>query len=128
MIESKKEVTIILTAFLLTLFCGVLVLGQVDATTITDSSIESDAVNQVSESAQMTLSDAAAEFELYRDRILDIFNMTMDNYNALNEIDTDRLHTYVFALWGYENGSLTLDEATEIDPRRKEIPSTKGIL
>jgi imidazoleglycerol-phosphate dehydratase len=58
--------------------------------------------------------------------LLDSFAKNMGMNIHVDVVSGDDLHHIVEAV--FKAFGIALDEATQIDPRRKEIPSTKGIL
>ena len=50
-------------------------------------------------------------------------NLFIEYFSNVGEIDTHHLFEAVFKALG-----IALDQATQIDPRRKGIPSTKGVI
>ncbi|MFW9795288.1 MAG: OmpL47-type beta-barrel domain-containing protein, partial [Candidatus Thorarchaeota archaeon] len=112
----KRRVGILLV---LLAFC--LVLSTI--TTASNSSLET--VLATTNDVHQT-SDGVSDFEIYLDRILDEFNVTYDVYTQLNESDRGKIDTFVYALWGYENGTLTAEEANAMV--RSNTPSTTFTL
>ncbi|MFX1366787.1 MAG: hypothetical protein ACFFCE_05800 [Promethearchaeota archaeon] len=54
------------------------------------------------------------QYNYYRNRLLEQFNLTLSDYYYLSENDTLLFNNYLFALWGYENGTLTKEETQEL--------------
>lgn len=67
-----------------------------------------DSQIETSESTGTTDND----FEYYRNQVLAKLNMTQRDYDELTQSDKERVDVYANALRGYENGSLTQEEAS----------------
>lgn len=85
-----------------------------------DSSKESHELTSIHQSSTIfgdlseTSSGQIKQYEYYRDVILDYFNLTINDFYSLDANTTKLFNNYVFALWGYENGTLTQEEAENL--------------
>ena len=95
------------------LLIGIMLVLLVGGSSITERNVEflqSLAADSQDEPVAV-VSETADEFEYYRERLLEMTNMTLDDYEKMLPSDKERADIYVQALWGYENGTLTEEEA-----------------
>ena len=74
------------------------------------------------EQSDETKDTTSKGFDYYRDKILNTFNLTLDDYNALSPKDKEIVNKYILALWGYENGTLTSEEVEAMTKHNTPTP------
>jgi hypothetical protein len=119
--KSYKKITITLVALLLVILPTAAMITAQNQTqnqqqqllnfALSKSAIPNPPNSQNNPTSKDTNTSSDQQFEYYRDTVLSMMNMTLDEYNNLSANNLEIINTYINALWGYENGTLTKDEA-----------------
>ncbi|NVM45797.1 MAG: hypothetical protein HWN79_12855 [Candidatus Lokiarchaeota archaeon] len=119
-IKRGTEKYIIIASVLLVAFVSfTIIFGSENNTNLFQKSEnivkEKDAISPVIENINLetsgTPNETVRDYAYYRKMALNSLNITQEIYNLLSPNETKIIENNIYALWGYENGTLTEEEA-----------------
>jgi len=98
-------IALLATLFVFALILGCDFLNSEEGTDLINSNMEPYSIKTADENTTESL------FPSYWNRVLEIYNITTEDYEVLPDNDKQLVFNHTIALWGYENGTFTLEEA-----------------